>query len=92
MGVTLNLAPPQVLWTAVSQVLIGEIVRLRMIWTSTSLLADQAAAGANQQQHIEAGHDGLIAALQRLLTAMTNFAHTSPLMGESLCLRAYTIY
>lgn len=89
MGVTLNLAPPQVLWTAVSQVLIGEIVRLRMIWTSTSLLADQAAY---RQQHLEADHDGLIAALQRLLTAMTNFAHTSPLMGESLCLRAYTIY
>lgn len=72
---------PQVLWTAISRVLIGEIVRLRMIWTSTSLLADQAAAGAHQQQHIEADHDGLIAALQKLLTAMTTFARTSPLMG-----------
>ncbi|KZT68936.1 hypothetical protein DAEQUDRAFT_765942 [Daedalea quercina L-15889] len=70
-----------VLWTAVSRVLIGEIVRLRMIWTSASLLADQAAAGAHQQQHVEADHDGLIAALQKILTAMTTFAHTSPLMA-----------
>ncbi|KAH9918952.1 uncharacterized protein B0H18DRAFT_1120056 [Fomitopsis serialis] len=70
-----------VLWTAVCRVLIGEIVRLRMIWTSTSLLADQAAAGAHQQQHVEADHDGLIAALQKVLTAMTTFAQTSPLMA-----------
>ena len=59
-----------------------------MIWTSTSFLADQAAAGAHQQQHIEADHDGLIAALQKLLTAMTTLARTSPLMGESLASHA----
>ncbi|KAI0726580.1 hypothetical protein C8Q72DRAFT_518907 [Fomitopsis betulina] len=50
---------------------------MAVLWTAVS----QVLIAAYRQQHLEADHDGLIAALQRLLTAMTNFAHTSPLMA-----------
>ncbi|KAH9831189.1 uncharacterized protein C8Q71DRAFT_783153 [Rhodofomes roseus] len=53
---------------------------MAVLWTAVSRVLI-AVAGAHQQQHVEADHDGLIAALQRLLTAMTTFARTSPLMA-----------
>ncbi|PCH45038.1 hypothetical protein WOLCODRAFT_91112 [Wolfiporia cocos MD-104 SS10] len=68
-----------ILWTAICRVFIGEIVKLRIAWTSTSLLEDQVAA-ATEMHRLETDHDNIIAGLQKVLNAMTVFAQTCPLM------------
>ncbi|OSX63334.1 hypothetical protein POSPLADRAFT_1180294 [Postia placenta MAD-698-R-SB12] len=67
-----------IVWSDICRVLSGEAARLRLLWSSTSLLADQAGAG-RELQHIEADHNRLGVALQKVLAAMTTLANTCPL-------------
>ncbi|KAI0955774.1 hypothetical protein AcV7_006349 [Taiwanofungus camphoratus] len=69
-----------ILWTAVCRTLIGESSRLRIAWMSHSQLGDEAAGG-HQLRRVEAKHNQVAAALQKVMAAMASFSNTSPLMA-----------
>ncbi|KZT10470.1 uncharacterized protein LAESUDRAFT_755967 [Laetiporus sulphureus 93-53] len=65
-----------ILWTSVCRVLIGEVARVRVLWTS-ALLHDGDTAAAT----LEAEHDGHLTALHKILDAMAALAPAAPLMA-----------
>ncbi|KZT10441.1 uncharacterized protein LAESUDRAFT_755949 [Laetiporus sulphureus 93-53] len=73
-----------ILWTSVCRALIGEIARVRVLWTS-ALLRDGDTTAASETAEtaaaLGAAHDGHLSALQKVLDAMAVLASAAPLMA-----------